>query len=148
MADSQINPKKIKAAERRTQALSLRKEGLTYREIADRMGVGLTRARQLVADGFRRLVKRHDEIGKGLLGVQLKRIEDMMESIWPKASEGHLLAIDRMDKLIARQANLLGQNAPKKVSATLKSGGPDLSELSMPELVAHCKRLGIPVKED
>jgi transcriptional regulator len=48
-------------------------------------------------------------------GMDLHRLELLISKIWVKATNGDLYAIDRLDKLLARRAKLLGLDAPTTV---------------------------------
>jgi DNA-binding CsgD family transcriptional regulator len=145
--DSQLSPKRIKSSLRRAEALRLRKEGKTFREIAQVMGISLTRARQLVADGFNRLLGSERELAAQLLKQQLDRLDTLAETFWLPATEGHRESAEVLLKVIDRQIRLLGQEAAKKVDATVRSGEVDLSTMSESEIKEHCRRLGIPVRD-
>jgi hypothetical protein len=55
MAHSKNSPRRILAAERRTQALTLRKQGLTYARIAEALGISEPRAHRIVTYELQRL---------------------------------------------------------------------------------------------
>lgn len=145
--DSQVNQKRIKSAERRLQALALRRAGKKYREIAQEMGISLTRSRQLVAEGFRRLLVKEGEVAAELLQKQMDRLDTLLQSVWHDATEGDPRSAEVALKIIDRQSKLLGQDAPKRVDATIRDGQLDLSQMSESELKEHCKRLGIPIND-
>ncbi len=50
--------------------------------------------------------------------MQVMRIERATRAIWPQVAAGDLFAIDRLVKLMERQAKLLGLDAPTQVSIT------------------------------
>lgn len=52
-------------------------------------------------------------------GLDLARTDALIMAIWDAATAGSLDAIDRIDKLLARRAKILGLDAPKRIDATL-----------------------------
>lgn len=55
-------------------------------------------------------------------GEDLERIEAMIDGLWPQASKGGYLSVDRVVMLMERRAKLLGLDAPTKQQV---SGDPD-----------------------
>jgi hypothetical protein len=47
--------------------------------------------------------------------IHLERIDRALFRIWPKVAQGDLDAIDRMLRLLEREARLLGLDAPTKI---------------------------------
>lgn len=105
------------------QALDLRRAGLSYREIAARMGIGKSHAHALVRagiDGARAQVAGSSD---ELLALELSRLDGMLAKLWPKAAECDLQAVDRVLKIIERRARLLGLDAPTRTA--IQGGGDD-----------------------
>ena len=99
-------PKRAGITEKRRHALELRMKGLTFAEIACQVGYasasGAYKAVRaaLEADA----VMAADEIRK----LHVARLETLLEAVWDAACRGELQAIDRVLRILDRQAKLLG----------------------------------------
>lgn len=114
----------MKAIERQTRALELRRDGLTYREIAEKVGykgpssayrgimAALRRTQQPPADALRKL--------------ELERLDLAAAAIVEKVLAGDLQAIDRWVRLSESRRRLLGLDAPARTEITGAEGGPVL----------------------
>ena len=105
-------PKRARLTDRRRRALKLRMKGLTYSDIARQVGYAspsgayeAVRA-ALESDGG----TAADEIRK----LHVARLETLLEAIWDAACRGELQAIDRVLRVLDRQAKLLGLDLPRQ----------------------------------
>lgn len=112
MSQSKASAKKLKAAERRLQAIELRKQGMTYRQIGDVLGCNESRAHQIVTEEMARLNVERAESAALLVRLECERMDALHSTLWPVALAGDLNAVDRVIKLMARRAKLLGLDAP------------------------------------
>lgn len=113
---------RIKAAEGKAMALTLREAGLTYDQIAKQIGCTLQRAHQYVTSHLQELAKQADKAGGALLQMELERLDRIQSGIWVKAKGGDLRAVDRVIRIIEVRCKLLGINAPVKIAATTADG--------------------------
>src|SRR5262249_19647874 len=120
MAHSKNSPRRILAAERRTQALNLRKQGLTYARIAEALGISEPRAHRIVTFERQRLNQKRSEAAAEVLRLELERLDAMLAGVWAAAEQGDLASIDRVLRIQERRARLQGLDAPERreVSAT------------------------------
>lgn len=102
------------AAELAVQAFTLYKLGFTQRQIAKQIGRSLTRVNQMIQEELRRLGRERKELGEYMLDLELRRIDDMMTGILPRAMKGDVHAIDRVVKLQERRARYLGLDKPER----------------------------------
>lgn len=106
----------IESAERQRKALELRKSGLDYRSIAERLGyssvAGVYKAVQVA------LKKTLQEPADELRAIEVERLDRMLLGLWPKAIKGDTWAVDRVLKIMERRATLLGLDAPQKREVT------------------------------
>lgn len=110
---SNIKAGNIAAVERQRQALELRKAGLSYVAIAERLGyANHTGALKAVKSALRSLVR---EPAEELIEVEVNRLDDMLAGLWLEARKGNVAKIDRVLKIMQRRAELLGLDAPKTV---------------------------------
>ena len=94
------------AAERRKQALELRRAGLTYDEIAATVGytnksAACKAVKAAIADITR-------ESAQELLSLELERLDDMQAGLYKGARSGDPAAVDRVLKIIDQRARFLG----------------------------------------
>lgn len=96
--------------------------GLTYRQMADALGVSIgtiaNDVKIIIGRWQRETVKVVDEH----VALELRRIDRALHAIWSDVLEGKLTYIDRMVKLMDRKAKYLGLDAPEKVAPTDPSG--------------------------
>jgi hypothetical protein len=106
----------ITEAARTRQALELRLAGLTFEQIAQRLGyANKSGAYKAIARALR---ERVAEPAEALRAVQQARIEALISSHWPAAQGGDLRATDRVIKLLEREAKLLAlDQQPEQGSA-------------------------------
>lgn len=114
MAESKTSPRRIGAVEKQRRALDLRKGGATYVQIAQELGYKDHTA--AVAAVKVALQKTLQEPADELRELECARLDTLLISIWPTARRGDLGAVDRVLKIMARRAELLGLDAPKKIN--------------------------------
>jgi hypothetical protein len=125
---------RIDAAERDAKALELRKDGLTYTQIAERLGIsrstahkhvtrGLHRTRQEPADELRRLeAERLNQLWAEAMAVLRRRHVMVQSGKIVKGDDGQpitddgpvLQATATLLRVMERRARLLGLDAPAK----------------------------------
>lgn len=140
-----LKPEEKRKRER--MALELRKAGMTYQQIADKIGWknGETASRAVK----RALDRITDEPADDLRKLMEERLGTMLMVLWPDIQRGDNQAIAQGLKIMDRQAALRGLEAPKKfeVNATsehvLTIGGP--KEAFMAALQAHRGEIPQPV---
>lgn len=112
-------PRRIAAAERRRQALELRKAGATFREIADGLGY------RSVSGAHKAVMKALTDIPvaavEELRTLEGERLDAMQMNLWTRARGGDREAVEQVLKIMARRARLLGLDLPVGLDVT--SGG-------------------------
>jgi hypothetical protein len=144
MSHSQMSPPKVQAAVRRKEAVDLRIEGKTYREIGQELGVTPTRARQLVAEALAGLQKDTAESAEELRRLELDRLDQLQSGLWEEAAGGNLKAVGAALKIMERRARLVGLDAPSRTENT--HGYSYLDQMTDAELEEEARRHGIPVR--
>ncbi len=103
-------PKRVRLTERKRRALELRLQGLSFFEIAQKVGYaspsGAYEAVKTALDSA--VVDAAGEFRK----VHVARLEALLEGIWSAARGGNLGAVDRALKVLEREAKLLGLDLP------------------------------------
>lgn len=144
----------LKADLERHQAIKMRLEGYTFREIADEIGISVSTAHTYVNDGWERVQNATDEDRTLLRDMELARCDQMLKRVLPIATANNLLvekekfvdgsmivvteedaelqfkAVDRVLKIQKRRSDLLGLDAPTKIEQTGASALIPLDELA------------------
>ena len=118
-SQGQSSAQRISRSERAEQALSLRKAGLTYKEIGRRMGFTEQRAYHLVTQELARLNQQRAEAAEAVSRLELERLDRLLAAIWDKAQAGDFGAIDRVLSIMARRARLLGIDLEKTTTPSV-----------------------------
>lgn len=106
------SPQVIRQTEQSLKALELRKAGATYEMIAQQLGYA---SKSSAFTAVSRLMnKSRREGGKEAFEMELRRLDDLLMSVWPAARQGELSAIDRALRIMERRAKLMGLDAPEK----------------------------------
>lgn len=129
MARKDAQPGKAEtAAQRRLDALELRKAGLTYRAIGGRLGVSEAQAYQDVKAALATLAQLEQESADELRRIELDRLDALLGSLWGKATtpteKGQAVAVDRVLAIMERRSKLLGLDAPTRQD--VKSAGEQI----------------------
>jgi len=126
MGRSKVDNRIVRGRQREIESLELRKAGLTYRQIGERLGITEQGAHAAVMRALRRLNERITEAAEEVRRLELERLDRLLLALWPQAAKGNQGAVDRVLRIMERRARLLGLDAPKGVDVT--SGGAPLSE--------------------
>jgi len=107
------SPKALNAAEKQAQALELRKAGMTFQDIADKLGYADHKgAHKAVMTALRKTIQEPaDELRK----LELERLDVMLKSLWPFVLKGSPRHVEQALKVMDRRASYLGLDAPKQV---------------------------------
>lgn len=143
MSHSAVSAARVQAAERRLEALRLRRDGYTYQQIASALGVSVSRAHDLVTGAYRQLREELSETADDALQLDLSRLDGLLRAHWPRAVGAGAEPPDPKSaevvlKMIDRRARLLGLDAPTKTEGSLR-----LSALSDSELIAKARQLDL-----
>jgi transposase len=123
----------------RQKALKWREEGMSYRDIAAKLGVSLSTAYKYVNDGWERVNEETDESRRVVRAMEEDNLDAMLKVALPLATKNNLLvitteftadgpvevrkedaelqfkAIDRVLKIGKRRAEIRGTDAPVKI---------------------------------
>jgi len=116
---------------RDAEALKLRSEGLTYRQIAELLGINTSTAYRRVENALRAIPADGVEEMRQLEG---ERLDKLHAALWDRALEGDLPAIDRLLTISARRSKLFGLDSPTRQINELQS-------FSATEISAEVRRL-------
>lgn len=122
---------KDQAIPNRHKAFELFKMGWTYRQIAENLGVTIPCAHTYVQEELGYLKDDIKEMAHAWLDIELRRLEDLMRTLQPRALQGDVRCIDRVLKIMERKAKFLGLDAPEKKEISGKLTLAELIEESM-----------------
>lgn len=114
--------KRLVATERRREAVTLRRTGLTYDLIGQAMGITRQTAHKLVMAELRQIAAETAAEADALRALEVERLDRLLQGLWARAQQGDLDAVDRALKISARRAALLGLDRPTKVAPTTPDG--------------------------
>ena len=145
MGHSKASPERVRAAQRREQALALRREGLTYAQIAARIGVNPAVAYRHVQKGLEDVREKYQEDAAELIELEKERLDELQAAYWPDALSGDVQAAHVVLACTAQRRKLLGLDAPKRVEVdqTIRSGLSEQQLLLLAEAVGLDKLLVI-----
>lgn len=157
--EKRANPaskKKLEILIRQTAALDLRRQGLSYRKIARELkqragevpGVDIKSydsglAYKDVIDGMRRLITEQKELAEENLTLDLQRLDDLMEKVYPRAvPDGNIpydhIAVQDILAILARRESLLNYKSiyddPNKGNKSNVSFNIDWDKLTAEQL--------------
>ena len=112
--NSPTRPKMTVSAERRVQALELRKAGYTFPQIAAALEISTQAAYKHVVKALEVIHNEISEKTEELRTLEVERIDTLYMVMYKKAEKGDYNAVDRCIKLMERRAKLLGLDAPAK----------------------------------
>lgn len=108
------------AAEKRKQALDLRRAGWAFQDIADEVGYASKgAAHNAVKIAIKEITR---ESASELIELQLSRLDDLLAGLYENARNGDLFAVDRALKIEDQRARLLGlyDQKPEDPTADVK----------------------------
>ena len=111
---TKTNADRVRKMERQVKAMDLRRSGLTYQEIANKLGVSLETAHSAVKAGMNEIAEHIRGDAAVLAAEEVARLDAMMVGLWTQARTGHLGAVDRVLRIMERRARLLGLDAAPK----------------------------------
>lgn len=98
--------KEVEYREKMREALQMRKEGVTYPDIARKLGYAdHSGARGLVEKGLSELTR---EPAEELRDLELSRLDDIIRGMYPRMKEGDHNAANAMVKAMDHRAKLTG----------------------------------------
>ena len=104
-------PERMTAAERRRQAVELRKAGATYERIGAKLGVSAQAAWKAVDKALAATKRATSEAAETVRQIELSRLDAMQAGLWLTAIKGNHGAVDRVLRIMERRARYLGLDA-------------------------------------
>jgi hypothetical protein len=110
------------AADRRVQALDLRKAGKSYRAIAQTLGCDVATAHRDVQQALAALAELERQTAEEYRALELARLDMAMEAIATKVAKGNLDAVHAWVRLSESRRKLLGLDKPTLIAPTNPDG--------------------------
>ena len=108
--------RRIRTTEKTLKALELRKRGMNYTQIGEKLGCARNTACRYVLSELENLADKCREEAVHVRDLELQRLDDLYLIAWKAIAEGSdLVAIDRCLRIMERRAKLLGLDAAEKV---------------------------------
>jgi hypothetical protein len=103
------------------QAVQLRVLGYTHQAIAKELGYSTPSASyKAVMRELNATARDHSESNEALRTLELKRLDQWLQSITKQAVRGDLTAVNTAVRISESRRNLLGLDAPKQLEARIK----------------------------
>ncbi len=115
-----MRPDLAAAAIKQAKGLEMRASGATYDQIAKVCGWNSANAAFMGVNAA--LKKMLKEPAEHVRSLELKRLDGMLYPFLKQAKEGNQGAVDRVLRIMARRAALLGLDAPVKIAPTNPEG--------------------------
>lgn len=127
--------------ERQYQALELRRRGLSYRKIGEKLGVSYVQARTDVESMLRQLATENHDMAEENRQLELERLDAIYDGLDKWVAVGNPNAVNAYIRAMERRAKLLGLDAPvhvilkvepdllKRLQATADASGVDLAQV-------------------
>lgn len=122
MSTARTNKARLEAAHKRRRAVEMRRYGCSYTEIASALGCARSTAFGYVSKEIEKLSREAAEDAKLYCVLECERLDALQVSIWGRAMNGDLKAIQTVLRIMERRAKLLGLDAPTKVASTTPDG--------------------------
>ncbi|MCK5747258.1 MAG: hypothetical protein KAH44_13635 [Oricola sp.] len=138
--ESKTSPRRLRAKEKHVKALELRKQGMSYRKIADALGY------KDVSSAYRSIMSAIEEIrrepAEACLKLELERLDSLLAGLWSEATKGDSRKVDSALRVAERRSRLLGLD--QKIAVALGDDG----EIDMLRLISMPTGLKIAVPRD
>jgi hypothetical protein len=110
---SSTSAARVGRSSRAGRALELRKAGLTFRTIGQKMGFSEQRAHTLVTEELARLNATRAEAAEAVTRLEVERLDALWVVVYRKAVGGDMAAVDRCIAIMGRRAKMLGIDKEK-----------------------------------
>jgi hypothetical protein len=102
-------PSRARASERRKQALSLRKAGASFREIADALTISVGQAYADVESAMSEITR---PVAEDLLSLELERLNTLQMSLWSGVKQGDVASVNAARQIVELRCRLFGLLRP------------------------------------
>lgn len=134
----------VRLTEARAGAMELRRQGLTYRQIAAKMNIGVKTAYDYVQAELLWLREHTAEDTYAVRDIELDRCEAMINSLWKRIKDGDAAAVAVAVRVMERKARLLGLDAPvrsESMTASMAFTPEEAAKMSNDALFDYIKNI-------
>jgi DNA-binding CsgD family transcriptional regulator len=142
-----VQRKSPKVQARRLEVLKFRKAGLTQREIAAKLGVSNRTIETDLEAVFAELREERVIETKGLLDLELARLDSLLKPYYAKALLGNEFALGAALNVLDRRYKLLGLTRPMNINVEMQNLFVPFMEALGVELPPEVSAMVIPVME-
>ncbi len=115
-AAAKSSVRRIRTTEKTLKALELRKRGMNYTQIGEKLGCARSTACRYVLSELENLADKCREEAEHVRALELQRLDDLYTKAWDLVDAGGSeTAIDRCLRIMERRSKLLGLDAAEKV---------------------------------
>jgi len=114
-AAAKSSVRRIRTTEKTLKALELRKRGLNYTQIGEKLGCARGTACRYVLSELENLADKCREEAVHVRDLELQRLDALYLKAWEAVEGGDLAGIDRCLRIMERRAKLLGLDAAEKI---------------------------------
>ena len=111
-----MKPLSAKSTDRRYEAIQLRREGKSYRDISAALGCSVSTAFSDVQKELQEVRKKTREDAETVRDIELERLDLMLKALFPKAQAGDTKAACTILKIMDRRAKYLGLDAQEVIN--------------------------------
>jgi predicted transcriptional regulator len=114
-AAAKSSVRRIRTTEKTLKALELRKRGMNYTQIGEKLGCARSTACRYVLSELENLADKCREEAVQVRDLELHRLDELYLVAYAEVEDGNIPAIDRCLRIMERRAKLLGLDAAEKV---------------------------------
>jgi hypothetical protein len=114
-AAAKTSVRRIRTTEKTLKALELRKRGMNYTQIGEKLGCARSTACRYVLSELENLADKCREEAVHVRDLELQRLDALYLVAYAEVEDGNIPAIDRCLRIMERRAKLLGLDAAEKV---------------------------------
>jgi hypothetical protein len=114
-AAAKSSVRRIRTTEKTLKALELRKRGMNYTQIGEKLGCARSTACRYVLSELENLADKCREEAVHVRDLELQRLDALYLVAYAEVEDGNIPAIDRCLRIMERRAKLLGLDAAEKV---------------------------------
>jgi hypothetical protein len=111
----------VEQVKRERDALELRRAGLDYAAIAQRLNFANKGSAHKAVS--RALQRTNADVAEDLRSMEADRLDRLQAAMWGPALQGSAAAVDRVLRIMERRAKLLGLDAPTSMVASAAGDG-------------------------
>lgn len=126
----------VSKAQMAVRALSMRKAGKSYDDIARDLKVSHATAFRLVQNELRKLNAKRSSTAEEILRLEIERCYEIIQSLWPRRNEPRTAEV--ILKTVERISKFYGLDKPLRIEQAIS-----VEDMSYEQLIAEAERIGL-----